>query len=211
VKSSLMLSTTAQVGLMFLWCGLGWTTLAAWHLGLHALWRAYQFLHAPSLMYRVSGPARPVPRWLARSQPLFDAALQRLWLDPLADWLLVRPTESLARDMQTFDEQVVSRAFGLPAPSSALSSLSDFEAQKRGYLNLAEGNLVRGRGILGRLLEWTASLLYWFEERLVLRSGGEGLLEAIRRVGDYAMRIEDLLSQPRYMLLLIMATFVVIL
>ncbi len=211
VKSSLMFSTTAQVGLMFLSCGLGWTGLAAWHLGLHALWRGYQFLHALSLMHRVSRPARPVPAWLASRRGLYNAALQRFWLDPLADWLLVRPTESLSRDVQNLDEQVVSRAVGLPAQASVLSSLSDFEAQQQGYVNLAEGDLARGRGILGRILEWTATVLHWFEEHLVLRGGGEGLVEAIHRIGAYAMQIEQLLSQPRYLLLLIMATFAVIL
>jgi hypothetical protein len=34
---------------------------------------------------------------------------------------------------------------------------------------------------------------------------------AIRRIGAFAIRIDRLLSQPRYLILLIMATFVVIL
>lgn len=211
VKSALMFSTTAQVGLMFLWCGLGWWNLAAWHLALHAAWRAYQFLHAPALMHRVSRPARPVPRWLARSRRLHTAALQRFWLDPMADWLLVRPTQSLARDVRTFDEQVVTRAVGLPAQASAISSLAAWEAQKGGYVNVAEGDIGRGRGILGRTLEWAANLLYWFEEQLVLKGGGEGLVQAIQRIGALLNRIEQLLSHPRYLLLLIMATFVVVL
>jgi len=211
VKSALMFSTTAQVGLMFLWCGLGWMELAAWHLGLHAVWRAYQFLHAPSLMHLVSGAARPVPEWLGRSRRLHTAALHRFWVDPLADWLLVRPTRALSRDVQNFDDQVVSKAIGLPAQASAISSLADWEAQKQGYANVAEGDIARGRGILGRIMEWLATVLHWFEEQLVLKGGGEGLLEAIQRIGAYASRIEQLLAQPRYLLLLIMATFVVIL
>jgi hypothetical protein len=54
-------------------------------------------------------------------------------------------------------------------------------------------------------------VLHWFEEHLVLKGGGEGMMEAIQRIGAYATRIEQLLAQPRYLLLLIMATFVVIL
>ena len=65
VKSSLIFATTTQVGLMFLACGLGWFELAAWHLGLHAAWRAWQFLLAPSYMHLATGKARPVPAWLA--------------------------------------------------------------------------------------------------------------------------------------------------
>lgn len=84
----------AQVGLMFVWCGLGWFQLAAWHLALHALWRAYQFLHAPALMHLISRAARPVPPWLAQLQRLRTAALHRFWLDSAADWLLVHPTRA---------------------------------------------------------------------------------------------------------------------
>ncbi len=145
VKSSLMFSTTAQVGLMFFWFGLGWAELAAWHLVLHALWRAYQFLHAPALMHRVSRAARPVPQWLSRHKLLYNAALNRFWLDPLADWLLVRTTRALARDVQELDEQVVSRAIGLPEQASELAPMGAGEAA---YINMAEGDLVRGRGIL---------------------------------------------------------------
>ena len=31
---------------------------------------------------------------------------------------------------------------------------------------------------------------HWFEEHLVLRGGGEGLVEVIRRIGVYAITIE---------------------
>jgi NADH:ubiquinone oxidoreductase subunit 5 (subunit L)/multisubunit Na+/H+ antiporter MnhA subunit len=57
IKTSLMLSTVSQAGLMLLWIGLGWFELAAWHLVLHAIWRAYQFLNAPSMMHMVSRKA----------------------------------------------------------------------------------------------------------------------------------------------------------
>ncbi len=211
VKSSLMFSGSGQVGLMFFCCGIGWSDLAAWHLALHAVWRAYQFLHAPALMHLANRPMRPVARWLARSRRLHTAALHRFWLDPCADWLLVRPTRCLSRDVQNFDEQVINRAVGLPAQASVISSLAQWEARKRAYLNLAEGDIATGRGILGGIMEWVATLLHWFEERLVLRGGGEGLLAMLHQLGGYLTRIEQLLSQPRYLLLLIMATFVVIL
>ena len=209
VKSALMFSTTAQVGLMFVWCGLGWFQLAAWHLGLHALWRAYQFLHAPAFMHLVSRPARPVPAWLAGRERLRTAALNRFWLEPITDWLLVRPTHALARDVDRFDETVVSRMVGLPEQEHAVSSLSDWEAQKR--LGGTGEVMGQGRGLLGRAMEWLANMLHWFEERLVLRGGGEGLMNTLRHLGRYALRIERLLESPRYLMLLIMATFVVIL
>ncbi|HXK55033.1 MAG TPA: proton-conducting transporter membrane subunit [Gammaproteobacteria bacterium] len=209
IKSSLIFSTNAQVGLMFLECGLGWFELAAWHLGLHAVWRSYQFLHAPALLQLVSEAAREVPAWLRRWPRLHAAALQRFWLDAVADWLLVRPTRSLAEDLQDFDQRVVTRMVGLPDQSGSLNSLARWELlqQGRGDADTAVG---RGRGMAGRLLEWLARVLYWFEEHLVLQGAGEGLKQAIDALGGYLKRVEELLSQPRYLMLLIMATFTVI-
>ena len=207
IKTSLMLSTVSQAGLMLLWIGVGWFELAAWHMVLHAIWRAYQFLNSPSMMHMVSRAARPVPAWLSRLRWLHTASLQRFWLDPLANWLLVRPTIALSRDVQNFDEKVVSRVVGLPAQARAISSVQHWEARKQGDNN----EIDQARGMLGHIMESTASMLYWFEDRLVLKGGGEGLLGLIGSLGIYAKQIERLLSQPRYLLLLIMATFIVIL
>lgn len=190
VKSSLMFSTTAQVGLMFLACGLGWFTLAAWYLALHAIWRAYQFLHAPALMHAAVRPARPVASWLARCPRLYSAALQRFWLDNLADAVAQRPLRVMARDVQAFDERIVNRMIGQP---DALLGIG------------------QARGMAGRLLQWLAAASHWFEESLVLRSGGEGLLNLLSRLGRVVEKIEHLLSQPRYLVLMIVVTFVVIL
>lgn len=211
IKTSLMLSTVSQAGLMLLWIGFGWFELAAWHLVLHAIWRAYQFLNAPSMMHMVSRSARPVPAWLYRQRWLHTASLQRFWLDSLANWLLVRPTIELSRDVQDFDDKVVSRVVGLPAQARAISSLQYWEAHKQGENSADTNAMGQARGILGHIMESTASMLYWFEDRLVLKGGGEGLLGLIERLGFYANHIEHLLSQPRYLLLLIMATFIVIL
>ena len=211
IKSSLIFSTIAQTGLMLLWIGLNWFDLAAWHLVLHTMWRAYQFLLSPSIISLVSRPARPVPAWLARMRWLHTAALQRFWLDPIANRLLVQPTISLARDVQEFDDRVVSRFVGLPAQTSAISSLQSWEAHKLDT-GIRDGtNADEAHGFLGHVMEWLASVLYWFEERLVLKGGGEGLVSLIEHLGIYANRIEQILSKPRYLLLLIMATFIVIL
>ena len=133
----------------------------------------------------------------------------QLWLDPLSDWLLVRPTRALAQDVQDFDQKVVNRMVGMPTSASALSSLAQYEEEKRG-LATAGSDIGSGSGVAGRILEWLASKLQWFEEQLVLKGGGEGLKEAIEHIGKYAVLIEQLLSQPGYLLLLIRATFVVI-
>ena len=211
VKSSLMFATTTQVGWMFFWCGVGWFTLAAWHLGLHAAWRAFQFLASPGLVNQIDQATAPVPRWLARRRWLHHASLQRFWLDPLTDALLVRPTVSLARDVQYFDEQVVTRLVGLPVYSRSVSSLSQWEAIQKRASSTGAGDVDQATGVAGRIMAWLANLLYWFESHLVLREEGEGVLHKLRRAGALLERVEQLLTEPRYLILLVVATFTAIL
>jgi len=209
VKSSLMFSTITQVGLMFVASGLGWFGWAAWHLALHAIWRTWQFLNAPALMHLATRPARQVPDWLRRRPGLHAAAMQRFWLDPIADWLLVRPTRSLSQDVQDFDQRIINRIIGLPDRAGTLSTLAQWEALKQ-QRSRRKGDVGSARGAAGRLVQWIAGLLYWFEEHLILKGGGEGLDRGLKLIGVYLQHVERLLGQPRYLLLMIMATFVVI-
>ncbi|MCU7799003.1 MAG: hypothetical protein KZQ70_02365 [gamma proteobacterium symbiont of Lucinoma myriamae] len=216
VKSNLIFSTTSQVGLMFFSCGMGWFELASWHLVLHAMWRAYQFLHAPAMMHLMVHKTRPVNPILKRQGWLYTASLQRFWLDPIADWLLVKPIKRMAHDIERFDEKVINRLVGLPEQTNAIASIADWEQQKNrtqsGAQTSAEEKeqVTRGYGVAGKMLEGLADMLFWFEEHLVLKSGGEGLLKLLNLIGHYLLQIEVLLSQPRYLMLLIIATFVVI-
>jgi len=205
VKSALMFATTTQVGLMFLACGLGWFTLAAWHLGLHASWRAYQFLASPSYMHLMGGPTRAAPAWLANKQGFYTAALQRFWLENLGDWLLVRPTRQLARDVRNLDDNVVSRLVGLPESAGVPAFLVASGEQRD------TDKIMRGSGLAGALLEWVALKLHHFESRLLFQGGDSRLGRILDQIGGYLLAVEGLLSQPRYLLLLIMATLVVIL
>ncbi|MEE9493856.1 MAG: proton-conducting transporter membrane subunit [Gammaproteobacteria bacterium] len=214
VKSALMFSTTGQTGLMFLACGLGWFEFALWHLVAHAIWRAYHFLSAPAMMHLLNGHTRFVPAWIQKRRQLYTAALQRFWLEQITDWLFVKPTLALARDAQAFDQQVVNRLVGLPGSIGAVSSLAQWEKQKSTHsmqLDGDSGDIGRGRGLLGKLMEWIASLLHWFEEHLVLKGGDDGILHAVIRLGEVLTRVDEMLSRPRYLLLMLLLTFVVIL
>jgi NADH:ubiquinone oxidoreductase subunit 5 (subunit L)/multisubunit Na+/H+ antiporter MnhA subunit len=211
IKSSLMFATTSQVGLMFFWCGMGWFTLAAWHLGLHAVWRLFQFLASPALVNQIDHATPSPPPWLTRWRWLHNAALQRFWLDALSDALLVRPTVSLAKDVQFFDEQVVTRVIGLPVYSRSVSSLTQWEAIQKRRSSDRVGTVSQGTGLAGKFITWLANILYWFESHLVLRGGGEGLLKNLHRIGGVLERVEQLLSTPRYLIVLVVITFVVIL
>jgi formate hydrogenlyase subunit 3/multisubunit Na+/H+ antiporter MnhD subunit len=199
VKSALLFSVIAQVGLMFLAIGLGWFELAVWHAALHATWRAWQFLSAPSYLQLLTRPTPPAPRWLTRSQWLYTAALQRFWMETLTDLLLTQPTQYLAQDFRAVDANVVSRLVGMPETQRAAELLAD------------RAEVVKGRGLFGGLLAWAADRLYRFEQRLVLQGGGGRLGRGLARLAEWLKLIEEMLEQPRYLLVLIMATVVVIL
>jgi len=197
VKSALVCATITQVGLMFLECGVGLFDVAAWHLGLHAAWRAYQFLMAPSTLHLVASPAAPAPAWLANHRWLYTAALHRFWIEPIAHGLFTRPTQALGRDMRALDDHVLNRLVGAPS-------------EEHGG-GLRDSEVIRGYGLAGRLLVRAADQLHRFEMRLVMRSGDSATTRVLRRIGDAFLVIEALLEQPRYLLLLAMVTFVVIL
>jgi NADH:ubiquinone oxidoreductase subunit 5 (subunit L)/multisubunit Na+/H+ antiporter MnhA subunit len=204
VKSALIFATTTQVGLMFLAIGLGLFEVAAWHLVLHAVWRTYQFLASPSYMHLVSAPAAPPPAWLGRCQRLYTAALQRFWLEGLTDKLLVRPTQSLGRDVRAFDDGFVSRLVGLPDQARASAILEQGEVGR-------DEEVTRGHGLAGRFMAWLAGRLHRFELRLVLQPGGGVFAHLLQRLGEQLLALETILERPRYLLLLVMATLVVIL
>ena len=198
VKSSLIFSVTSQVGLMLFLCGIGLFDIAATYMVLHAIYRAYQFLHAPAHMHLMTRPTREVSPLLQRFPRLYNACLQRFWLDNLFSWLIIKPTQDLSRDVRQFDEKVVTRAIGLPAQANAIA-------------HMQQNRIGTGQGLAGKLMQWLASVLGWFEEHLVLKTGGSGLMKMIHHLGGYMLNVEQLLSQPKYLLILIIATFVVIL
>lgn len=212
-KSILMFSTLSHVGLMFVASGLGYFEAATWYMLAHASWRAYQFLSAPSVIQLMEHPTRPVPHWLRKLRWLYTASLQRFWLDNAAQGLIVRPTQSLARDTNGFDERVVNRIAGLPDTAGAVSSIGQWEARKYQsdtHVINNSNNVGKGKGAMGKLMELVASLMHWFEDHLVLKGTDEGLLKVIHRIGNYLIDVDEILSKPRYLLTIIIITFVVI-
>jgi NADH:ubiquinone oxidoreductase subunit 5 (subunit L)/multisubunit Na+/H+ antiporter MnhA subunit len=198
VKSSLIFATTTQVGLMFLICGLGGFDLAAVYLMLHALWRAWQFLLAPSYMHLATGKARPVPAWLASQQWLYTAALRRFWLDPLARSTVVKPVEAIGRDVRDFDDNVLAHLVGMPE-------------RRRAGTPSADDDVIRAHGLAGRLLRWTAERCQRLESHLVMQNREGPAVRLLRHLGGYLAVFEALLERPRYLVVAIAITFVVIL
>jgi proton-translocating NADH-quinone oxidoreductase chain M len=200
IKSALIFSTTGQVGLLFLACGLGFWQLALVYLCCHALFRGYQFLTAPSILRQMHGErTRPVSNALAQRRGVYTAALQRFWLDEIADALIVRPTQRLAGLLRHFDARVIDRATGLPAPAvNALSSAAQWEEHHLGAgrtLERAPSAIDQEPGLVGRATEWAATAFHWVEERLMLKTAGQGLAVAGQRLGWGLNRLERLMGR----------------
>jgi hypothetical protein len=87
------------------------------------------------------------------------------------------------------------------------------DARARDLLNMRDGSeaVVKARGVAGGLLVWVATRLGQFEQRLVLQGGGGRLNAGLQHLGNWLKWVESLLQQPRYLLLMVMATLVVIL
>lgn len=213
IKSALIFSTSGQVGLMFLACGLGFWQWALIHLCGHALFRGYQFLTAPSILRHMDGVStRPVSGVLARHPGLYSAAFQRFWLDSLADRLLVHPVRCLAGSLARFDTAVIDQATGLPAPAvNALSSVAQWEEQQLGtgrILARPPGAIDQEPGILAKATEWTATAFHRVEEQLMLKTARQGLIRAGDGLGQGLNRLERWLGRSWASLALFMIVLI---
>ncbi|WP_295627238.1 proton-conducting transporter membrane subunit [uncultured Nitrosomonas sp.] len=212
VKSSICFAITGQIGLMVAECGLGFWELASWHLCAHVIVRGYQVLTSPSLVFSVNGnPMRQVSSHLGNKRWLYNISLQRFWLDPIADRTLVRPISGLGKDLDYFDNNFIDRVMGSPASAAtAISSLTQLEqkispSEQNNDLN----KLGRGRGFAGKLLEWMAGAMSWFEERLVLRGIGIEMVDIGKQLGHAANTFEKLLLKSRYLVLFVFVVLMI--
>ena len=206
LKSSLCFAISAQLGLMFLECGLGLWQLASWHLCGHAVVRCYQVLTAPSFLHYVHGnPMRTVSRDIAGLRWLYTASIQRFWLDPITDRALVRPVHGLGHDLGYFDDHIVDRIMGTPARAGrAISSLAQLEGKLlSSRTDHDPDEFSRGSGFAGKFFQWTADIFNWFEDRLVLRGIGMDTIDMGRQLGYAANKFEKLILKPRYLVVFV--------
>ena len=209
VKSSLVFATSAQLGLMFLECGLGFWQFAQWHLCAHAIVRTYLFLSAPSLMHQVKdNPIQPAPAVLIKQHWLYTASLQRFWLDQITDWMLVRPLRRLAHDLSYFDDKVVDHLMGIPAPAiNTISSLAELEERLLTQpVEQSNHQFGQSNGVVGQLISAFANLMHWIEDRFVLRGIGKDAINLGRKLGQQANKFELYVLRPRYLVLFILIT-----
>ena len=209
IKSSMASAAAVQIGLMFMECGLGWWTLAAWHLAGHAVMRSYVFLRTPSILHNAHNlPVKPAS---ASSLWLQQAALQQFWLDELMDKSVSRPVVTLATDITYFEDHVLDPLMGVPAPVvSRISNLVQAREQSIGArLDDEADTFARGSGLAGQLTALVAGISHWFEERFILQGVGRDIISLGRRLGHAANRFEQLLLRPRYMVLFVLITVLV--
>jgi len=204
LKTSLVFASSGQIGLMFLECALGFWELAQWHLCAHAVVRCQQYLSAP----RYSKPSlvnskNPVSPWL------FMLSLQRGWLEQITDWALVKPIRGLALDLSYFDAHIIDRIMGIPALKH-LSLLAQQEEHRLGAsLDNDSNQFAHGTGVAGRLTQWAAAIMHWFEDRFVLRGVSNFARRYGRDLGHIATQFEQLFLRPRYLVLFVCITFLI--
>ena len=191
---------------MFLECGLGLWELATWHLCAHAIVRCYQVLTAPSFLFYVHrNPMKLITPYIANKRWLYIASLQRFWLDPIADRTLIRPINGLGHDLDRFDKNIIDRAMGAPVSTNyTISSLTQLEKNldKKAQHGI-QVEFVRGSGVVGKLFEWIANIMSWFEDRLVLRGIGMDMVGVGSKLGQAAITFEQLILKPRYLVLFV--------
>jgi NADH:ubiquinone oxidoreductase subunit 5 (subunit L)/multisubunit Na+/H+ antiporter MnhA subunit len=212
VKSSLVFATSGQLGLMFMECGLGFWQLASWHLAAHAIVRGYQVLTAPSLLHNIhENPVQPVSPFLARSNWLYLASIQRFWLDQMIDWGLAKPVRQLAHDLSYFDDQALDRLMGFSAPAiDAVATLAQLKEKSIGaQLDNEIDDFSHGTGLAGTLTHWIAGSMNWLEKHLVLEGVSNKTLANSRELGRFVNGIERKVLRPRYLVLFVFITLLV--
>lgn len=210
-KSALSFHITGQLGLMFIACGLGWWSVAAIHALVHALLRSYQLLNAPHfLQYIQLTTARPFNLKPTKLRAVYVTSLQRFWLDPFIDWLIVNPLLRLGKDLSYFDDHIVNTLMGTPTPVNALATLAQLEELRQEQIETESEQFAKGSGLIGALAGRTALLLQWFEERILLRGLHKGIVYYGRQTGKMAMQVEQLLLRPRYLSLFVFITLLVV-
>jgi NADH:ubiquinone oxidoreductase subunit 5 (subunit L)/multisubunit Na+/H+ antiporter MnhA subunit len=212
IKTSLIFATTGQLGLLFLECGLGFWELATWHLFAHIIVRAYQLLTAPSLLHNINSTSiQNSPVFLANNRRFYTYATQRFWLEPMTDWLIVKPVMNLASDLNYVDKQIIDPLMGSPAPTiHAISSLAQAQERNIGaHLDNTEDTFAQGSGLAGKLTQWSANVLHWFEHHFILQGVSENMFHYGRRLGHIANQTELALLKPRYLVTFIFITLLV--
>lgn len=117
-KTSLAYASVTQLGLIFMEIGLGWKTLALWHIAGHSILRTAQFLRAPSLLHdhhqmfsAAGGHLSPTGAYLKAFLPrsaqtwLYRLALDRGHHDVFIERFFIGPAFMAARRLDMIEKK----------------------------------------------------------------------------------------------------------
>lgn len=210
-KNVLAFAVSAQLGLMFFECALGWWTLVAWHVCAHAIVRSLQLLSMPRFKPSTHPHSNSSFRVKLAQKPwAYTCALQHFWFDPIIDWALVNPLKQMSQDLSYFDSEIIDRLIGAPEPANnTLSTLAEWEAVSAAKFTYESEEFAKANGLIGKLAQGGASFLQIIEERLVFRGLGKDAKHKVRKLGYAANLIERVLFRPRYLVLFMCITFLV--
>jgi len=90
-----------------------------------------------------------------------------------------------------------------------VSSLARGERKAIPQQENQDNDFARGSGFTGDLTRRITAVLYWFEDRLVIRGIGEDMIDYGRRLGLAANKIEQLLLNPGYLTLFVLTILLV--
>lgn len=115
-KTSLAYASQTQLGIIFAEIGLGWTTLAIFHIIGHAMVRTMQFLRAPSMLHdyhrvhaAAGGHLDPTGEHYESLLPkslqlwLYRVALGRGFYDSILDRFVIAPVKKIAGALAVFE------------------------------------------------------------------------------------------------------------
>lgn len=115
-KTSLAYASQTQLGIIFAEIGLGWTTLAIFHIIGHAMVRTMQFLRAPSMLHdyhrvhaAAGGHLEPTGEHYESLLPkslqlwLYRVALGRGFYDSILDRFVIAPVKKIAGALAVFE------------------------------------------------------------------------------------------------------------
>jgi NAD(P)H-quinone oxidoreductase subunit 5 len=138
IKCALAYASLTQIGIMYVEVGLGLRVIALLHLLGHASLRTLQYLRAPSLLNELHGvedalggrllpEGAPFERLLPAPvrRRLYRFALERGYLEPAIDRLLVAPSLAFLRRLDRLERRVCARLAGARAEAAPRPSRAD--------------------------------------------------------------------------------------
>ena len=102
------------------------------------------------------------------------------------------------------EKQKIATRQSLYSSLGVVGSLTQPEKQKIAVpQENQDSDFARGSGFAGNLTQRMTAILYWFEDRLVIRGIGEDMIDYGRQLGFAANKIERLLLNPGYLALFV--------